>query len=591
MNNVTLPGFSTRVLLRMPRFVHLSGPRRPQQSRRTAIHFATLSGSLIAFVLLWCVMSTQANAASTNTLADNSGSMSEVDQPGGVVPLPQPLGEGDALFGAVPGVPYASQSNARRLTLADGLEDDPSTRPTWPLALGLGLALSLAVGVAVALVGASLSRSAMRRVLGKQQQIADQWARQYEAAQVRERRANAAAWDHPNAAVVPEPVGLADTARFYVDGPLSAMANLLDTLNALDVVNTPSRCLPQLTTLQYAMRTWSQTLKDLLDNSPLESRTLGIDESVTNLRELVNAVVALLEPSAADQGLRVSARVDPAVAETILADRARLGQLCFHLLSRAIQLSKREEVVLVVRTEPLHSGSQQQILISLTEVGEKNVLAGRQLRRDGTRRRLGAAGRPSACLPLCRALAQRMQGGLLITRGLDAAARVSVNVPFAVVQMRPPSPPTPGDAGEQGDERADVAAGDKQGPESPIASSSRDDAIKSCYEPFDQRFLDSLSDEGLDLSVFLDGWHRAMNDDIARLGVLRCQSDPDHLGTVLHRLSGAVGLVGARTLMEALQRASASPLEQSTVSIDSLIERTRRLVMQLEARPVADGST
>jgi hypothetical protein len=43
--------------------------------------------------------------------------------------------------------------------------------------------------------------------------------------------------------------------------------------------------------------------------------------------------------------------------------------------------------------------------------------------------------------------------------------------------------------------------------------------------------------------------------------------------------------------MEALRRASASPLEQSTGSIDALIDRARNLVKQLETPPLAYRNT
>jgi hypothetical protein len=169
-----------------------------------------------------------------------------------------------------------------------------------------------------------------------------------------------------------------------------------------------------------------------------------------------------------------------------------------------------------------------------------------------------------------------MQGGLLVASGLDAIARVRFEAQFAVVEKRPSS---------------SHVCGDTQAPASYIATRLQNDSVSASYEPFDHRFLDSLSEEGVNLSVFLDGWRRAMADDMARLSTLCCQSEPDHLRSVLHRLSGAVGLVGARSLMEALRRASASPLEQNIISIDSLIERARNLAMQLEARPAAPGST
>jgi hypothetical protein len=106
-------------------------------------------------------------------------------------------------------------------------------------------------------------------------------------------------------------------------------------------------------------------------------------------------------------------------------------------------------------------------------------------------------------------------------------------------------------------------------------------------EPFEHRYLDALSEEGLDLPSFLDSWRRAMDDDLARLGVLCRERDRGRLRSMLHRLSGAVGLVGACSLMEALRRASTSPDEPNTRSVDALIERAANLMTQLNALAIA----
>lgn len=111
-------------------------------------------------------------------------------------------------------------------------------------------------------------------------------------------------------------------------------------------------------------------------------------------------------------------------------------------------------------------------------------------------------------------------------------------------------------------------------------------------EPFEQSYLDALSGEGIDLAAFLIGWRDAMNDDLHTLAsALHCLRDPVHVGGLLHRLSGAVGLVGARALMEALRQASVSPLDHDIGSIQTLIDRARNLVEQLDTAPRARPDT
>jgi len=115
------------------------------------------------------------------------------------------------------------------------------------------------------------------------------------------------------------------------------------------------------------------------------------------------------------------------------------------------------------------------------------------------------------------------------------------------------------------------------------AVQSSDSLSSGPFEPFEIRYLDALSEEGVNLDVFLDNWRQAMNDDLARLDALPREGDFDRFHRVLHRLSGAVALVGAHSLMEALRCASLSPPELDAELIDALTARARSLVTQLEA--------
>ncbi|MFM0056701.1 Hpt domain-containing protein [Paraburkholderia phytofirmans] len=125
---------------------------------------------------------------------------------------------------------------------------------------------------------------------------------------------------------------------------------------------------------------------------------------------------------------------------------------------------------------------------------------------------------------------------------------------------------------------------------SPLFSSvaqSSDSLSSAPLEPFEIRYLDALSEEGVDLDVFLNNWRQAMNEDLARLDALSREGDFEPFHSVLHRLSGAVALVGAHSLMDALRRASMSPPDQGVAAIDALTARARRLVTQLEATSCA----
>lgn len=613
MNNMSLRGSSVDVFRRTLYTVDNSSFSHAHRVRRAAIRLATLAGCLFAFALLW-MLPINANAASPGGTASYdvlAGASRQIPTSGvadSASRRVQPARDAWTHKGAVPGTApstpaskewgdVATDRPAPSALDAQDASDASDGRQPWLSAL----ALALAVATMLALLSAYHFRSALKRATQKHQQITDEWARRCEAAEARAQAAHIVTTCEANAVTASEQSSLPGVPPRYVKALLSAVAELLDSLDTTPASFAQRR---PWAVIQSALRTWSQTLDDLLDTSPLESRAVIIDESATDVRALIDGVIALLAPSATQQGLRLSASVDHQLADTILADRARLGQLCFHLLNRTLQLSTHREIVLVVRTEPMNSRSQR-ILIGVMETGERNALAAlpqsigpaADNTDTNTQRDVNAAEATAAdtCLPLCRLLAQRMQGELSIASGPAAGVCASFKAPFSVEQWGPFSRRSPGDAQPPLPPITMNATNVTSGTNTTklrAASTTPFRTPGTAAEPFEHRYLDALSDEGVDLAAFLDGWRRAMDDDLARLCILRRrQSHSDHMSGLLHRLSGAAGLVGALSLTEALRRASASPTEQSTGSIDALIDRTRNLVKQLETPPLAHRNT
>ncbi|HEX3634373.1 MAG TPA: HAMP domain-containing sensor histidine kinase [Paraburkholderia sp.] len=390
-------------------------------------------GCLFAFALL-CLLSIRANAA---PLVDSTPHALRVDdaRPAAVLAARDAVGQlrqsasdfhsrEETTASAFLALAPADNRNAFGQP-ATGARDATIERQTWLLAL--------AAPAVVALAGACLSRAALRRAAEKLHHAENEWTRRCAAAEAREQAARVAASAEASAAAKQERLWLLGAMRLYAEAPLTAVTGLLASL---ETAATPSAQRAQMPVIQSAVHTWGQTLHDLLDVSPLESRDFVLDESATNLRELVDGVIALLTPSAAQRGLRLSSSIDQTVAERILADSARLGQIFFHLLNRTIQASTRGEIALVVRAEPSNSGSQRMV-ISVTDAGEKAAhtaqlqLFGLSADETSAGERLGDA---DACLPLCQILAQRMQGELFIASSSDSGTRGRFSAPFTVDQ-------------------------------------------------------------------------------------------------------------------------------------------------------------
>lgn len=168
-----------------------------------------------------------------------------------------------------------------------------------------------------------------------------------------------------------------------------------------------------------------------------------------------------------------------------------------------------------------------------------------------------------------------MQGELSVASGSGFGSRASFSAPVTVDQWRSAAGP----------------ASHAQAPLFAEVAQSQEAAESALREPFERRYLDALSEEGINIHTFLGGWRHSMDDDLKRLSDVSHNRDRDGQSTLLHRLSGAVGLVGAHSLMDALQRASATSQELETGAIDVLAGRARTLITQLDAEIAPYGST
>ncbi|GAB2915806.1 hypothetical protein GCM10027093_62850 [Paraburkholderia jirisanensis] len=102
-------------------------------------------------------------------------------------------------------------------------------------------------------------------------------------------------------------------------------------------------------------------------------------------------------------------------------------------------------------------------------------------------------------------------------------------------------------------------------------------------ELIERSHLDALSARGIDVDDMLRSWQRTMHEDLALLDERIEHGDTAGVRATLHRLSGAVGLVGAKDLMAALRDASAMQRAPDTHLLDELATRTRSLIAQLDA--------
>ncbi|SIT43229.1 Response regulator receiver protein [Paraburkholderia piptadeniae] len=101
-------------------------------------------------------------------------------------------------------------------------------------------------------------------------------------------------------------------------------------------------------------------------------------------------------------------------------------------------------------------------------------------------------------------------------------------------------------------------------------------------EAYDFTALDSLAEQGVDVDSLLRDWRKSMDDDLARLERCRASGEAQGIRSALHKLAGAVGIVGSRSMMNALQRASAAKQPVDGGLLDGLVAQMRALMIELD---------
>lgn len=101
-------------------------------------------------------------------------------------------------------------------------------------------------------------------------------------------------------------------------------------------------------------------------------------------------------------------------------------------------------------------------------------------------------------------------------------------------------------------------------------------------EAYDYTSLDALAEQGVNVGGLLREWHKSMDDDLARLEQCRASGDAQGVRSALHKLAGAIGIVGGRGLMNALQQASAAEPPVDDGLLHGLVDRMKALMIELD---------
>ncbi|MEM8685927.1 MAG: ATP-binding protein, partial [Pseudomonadota bacterium] len=112
-------------------------------------------------------------------------------------------------------------------------------------------------------------------------------------------------------------------------------------------------------------------INDILDFSKIDAGQLVLEQQPFNLAEVIEDAAALISSTAAEKGLELSVRIDPALPERFLGDAGRIRQIVTNLVANAVKFTDEGDVYVevVAQSDPGPEGGEQQLLFRIRDSG------------------------------------------------------------------------------------------------------------------------------------------------------------------------------------------------------------------------------
>ncbi|WER48719.1 ATP-binding protein [Cupriavidus sp. WKF15] len=172
-------------------------------------------------------------------------------------------------------------------------------------------------------------------------------------------------------------------------------------------------------------------IDDILDLSKMEAGKLRIHPVPTSLPGLVDEVLQMLGPVAAQKPLPLVPVIDAGVAPAHKIDPLRFRQILGNLVANAIRFTDQGEVRVRLRGGPVHAGRQEiELTVSDTGIGiaradQARLFQAFEQAHDRSRPQSGGTG---LGLAICRRLVAAMGGRIRLDSEPGSGTRVQVNL-------------------------------------------------------------------------------------------------------------------------------------------------------------------
>lgn len=211
--------------------------------------------------------------------------------------------------------------------------------------------------------------------------------------------------------------------------PLNGIIGLAD-LTLASGVNEMQR--DYVNKLLFSARSLLRIVNDILDFSKIESEKLDIEHTPFELKELFHNIKALLGKSAADKGVELIFDLDEAVAERLMGDPVRIGQVLTNLVSNAVKFTEQGHVIVSAALDAKEH--EHELLLSVTDTGiglteqQQRTLFERFTQADeSTTRKYGGTG---LGLSITKLLSELMGGSISVRSQAGTGSTFEVRLPY-----------------------------------------------------------------------------------------------------------------------------------------------------------------
>jgi signal transduction histidine kinase len=228
------------------------------------------------------------------------------------------------------------------------------------------------------------------------------------------------------------------TMSHEIRTPMNGVLVMAELLAAADL---PARQRRYADVIAQSGRSLIAIINDILDFSKIESGKLDIEQTPTNLIEVVESAVGLFHGRATAKAVDLAAFISPDVPDTIVADPTRLNQVLGNLINNALKFTEQGHVSVNVELDP-RDAHRLRISVADTGIGIpadklEVIFASFTQAERSTTRRFGGTG---LGLAICRRLVEAMGGSIVVSSELGKGSRFSVSLPLDRSLAPPPWP-------------------------------------------------------------------------------------------------------------------------------------------------------